>query len=451
MTLRNPETLDELYANRLDTAWDSLYQDIQRWQDAMGDTDGVITHHLQEFAKFSRHAYLALIPSQPSETGDQSSKQSNQINQSLGDNLDAQDFRAVVIGVLTAYWTLLRQVAAQRLPGSPYYTHVQQLDQLSIQYYYRLRQALPSDLQAQIVPCAPIVHLGDMSMLTIYNRQPLVLSVPLNAIDDNPNAQKSQAAIPHEIGHAIFLQIPKLLEELSNKLKEKQKGLSKQQQILAEMINYWLEEILADMIGTALASDAFLISAIWITATSEANVGLADQEHPPTVIRPFIHLKVLEYLEAHNQSTISQLKQTKSDYTNTLDDLRQQFIMKTVGNRLERQFKSIPVLTFITLDDVKNALEETVELLLKPSTDPDALQLAALDNQTIGDLLINCAQQTNVLISNNQLNYWGDLQAEDLRQFSLPISGNLETIFNTPMTISKRICDWLPFLPFCRR
>lgn len=430
--------LDAFYRDRLDTAWRSLRKDIvERWRNIDFGEDKVIAHHIQEFEKFSKSAYERLKSSPPS-------------------TLESEDFRAIVIGVLTAYWNLLRQVATQRLENSPYREDLKELDQLSIRDYHRLRTVLPQQLKGKVSTCAPIIHLGDISMLTIYNQQPLVLSTPINAIDrDDPNAERSRASISHEIAHAILIQVPEILDELNSHLSSIGENLSGLRKVLNNMIVGWLEEILADMIGTTLARDIFVVSAIWITATSETNVGLADDKHPPTVIRPFIHLKVLEHLEQldlyKSPAREEQIAQLKDSYNKKLENLSEQFMEQTVGNRLERQFKSIPALTFITLKDVKEALEETVILLLKSKGEQGSLPLKALDGETIGDLLTECAQHADIQPADNQRVPWGDIPTEDSENFILPLPGNLATIFHTPMTLSKGICDWLPFLPFCRR
>jgi hypothetical protein len=438
-----PETLNELYVDRLNTAWDSLKNDIERWKKIdFGEENKVIAHHIQEFSKFSQAVYEALI-----------SRRAN-------GNPESQDFRAIVIGVLTAHWTLLRQVATQRIEGSPYLNALQDLDKLAIRYFHVLRDILPDTLKEKVDPCAPAVYLGDISMLTIYNQKPLVLSMPFNAIDNDSNAKKSEAAISHEIAHAILLQVPEILDELNGYLSSKRQSLSERRRILDKMISGWLEEILADMIGTALAGNMFLLSAMWITATSEINVGSADVEHPPTVVRPFIHLKVLEHLDAvdmhKNPRRKAQITELQESYGKDLSVLRNQLITKIVGDRLDRQFKSIPALTFVTLKEVKNDLENLVIALLKSKEEENSLPLQALGGETIGDLLVKCARYIDSSTGqtiNNELIAWGDIQLQvgNPDGFILPISGNLATVFHTPMTLSKGFCDWLPFLPFCRR
>jgi hypothetical protein len=438
MILLNPENLRELYTDRLNTAWASLGKDIERWQNIVPE-ETIIAQHVNEFAKFRRNAYEALLKNNISVAGAAAG--------SAGE-IDVEDFRAIVIGVLTAHWTLLRQVAAQRVEGSPYRSSLEELDELAVEYYHRLRDALPGDIRQNVYQGAPIVHLGQIGMLTVFNQNvPLVLSIPYNAIDGNKNAQKSQYAIPHEAGHAILIQVPEILEELRERLSFNEQASTQRQQILSHMIVGWLEEILADMIGTALAGDNFVVSAIWITATSESHVGQADDIHPPTVIRPFIHLKVLEFLDQYEGSNkrAAQIGAIKDRYTASLQDLRHSYVKQTVGDRLSRQFKSFPGLSFITLEQVKQELLKTIEYLLEEET-----RLESLKGESIGNLLVKCTQPLSGP-PNNQHDKWGDIPKEELDQYALPIPVDLSPEFNTPLTVSKGFCDLLPFLPMCRR
>ena len=245
-------------------------------------------------------------------------------------------------------------------------------------------------------------------MITVFNQNvPLVLSVPYNAIDGDEGAKKSQLAIPHEIGHAVLLQLPEVLEEIRERLTSDERKLTKRQQVLSSMIAGWIAEIWADMAGTALAGSDFASSAIWITATSENNVGMADGRHPPTVVRPFIHLKILEYLDSQEKSMkrAPQIDEIKTIRAESTQDLRELFIAQTVGPRLSRQFRSIPALTFMTLEEVRDALEAVVTDLLAPTTKLDSLGC------TIGEFLVNCSNEPQITSSpKDELFNWGEIQ-----------------------------------------
>jgi hypothetical protein len=158
------------------------------------------------------------------------------------------------------------------------------------------------------------------------------------------------------------------------------------------------------------------------------------------------YLKVLEYLDEYESSSkrADQISEIKGRYTESLQNLRTQFIRHTVGDRLSRQFKSIPALTFITLDEVKQELLKTVEYLLNPET-----RLDSLKGGSIGDLLVKCAQPLHAE-PNNQHDHWGTIADGELDQYALAIPVNLSPGFHTPLTMSEGICDYLPFLPQCK-
>ena len=285
-------------------------------------------------------------------------------------------------------------------------------------------------------------------MITVFNQNvPLVLSVPYNAIDGDEGAKKSQLAIPHEIGHAVLLQLPGVLEEIRDRLTSSELTLTKRQQVLSSMITGWIAEIWADMVGTALAGNDFASSAIWITATSENNVGIADGRHPPTVVRPFIHLKVLEYLDSHEKSMkrAPQIDEIKTTFAESTQNLRKLFIAQTVGPRLNRQFRSIPALTFMTLEEVREALEAMVTDLLAPTARLDSL------GGTIGEFLVNCSSEPLVTsLPKDELFSWGEIPESELEQYALAMPTGAGADFHTPLVGTTGFCEYLPWLPFCR-
>ena len=88
-------------------------------------------------------------------------------------------------------------------------------------YYHRARNALPESVRPRVKASAPLIHLGNMSIITVFNQNvPLVLSIPYNSVDVDDSgmlteaAKKSRLAIPHETGHAILIQVPELAQEL---------------------------------------------------------------------------------------------------------------------------------------------------------------------------------------------------------------------------------------------
>jgi hypothetical protein len=471
------DTLDQIYRHRLDVAWKSLCEDIERWREAV--TDKVISHHIRQYQLYSQTVFAAFeeqikesalaLAEDPAHTGgdagaqDKSADTANRkiVHPIEGDTLDDTEFRALVIGLLSSRWALLRQVALQRTPGSPYLgkSNLPELDRLARDYYHRVRDVLPERLKSGdgrheylttntpttldginktggIAPFAPIVYLGSLAALTVFNRQvPLVLTLPMNAIDQKADPEKlSRLAIPHEIGHAILVQVPELREELQAKLltvleqDDADNGSTGRTRVLHRLLVSWLDEILADMLGCALADEAFFFSAIWILASAEEHLGLSDDEHPPALVRFFTHHMTLSFLnERHPEAAREAAIQELYEKTPSGEELRDRFLAKIVGNRLVRQFKSLPAVTFLTLFDVRKTLERAVDLMLRD----DRLRLEALDGLTIGDLLekvdANRAPQFK-----NKLTRWGKIPKEELKQFALDASSGLPPGFHTP-------------------
>ena len=77
------------YRNRLDAAWESLDQDVKRWQKIVpiGTT---IAHHINEFVNFKNSAYGALVPNYQKQVGAQPAGQTREAQSQV---LDVEDFR----------------------------------------------------------------------------------------------------------------------------------------------------------------------------------------------------------------------------------------------------------------------------------------------------------------------------------------------------------------------
>lgn len=119
-----------------------------------------------------------------------------------------------------------------------------------------------------LLKVAPLVYLGDAGELTVFNRRvPLMLSIPLSALPGSAQEEFAKMAIPHEVAHAIFAQVPEVIDEIKEKLRHdlltgaiasgSELELSQRDSVLYHMAIDWTEEICADLVGTALAGEQF--------------------------------------------------------------------------------------------------------------------------------------------------------------------------------------------------
>jgi hypothetical protein len=406
-----------LYENRIEIAWEGLLADVERWQDSLPE-GMTIRHHLGQFGIFCEQAHDCLLKAYQDGGWKHIGKQLT--------------FRSLVIGVLTSQWMLLRQVVSQRLTNSPYRKDLETFDQRTADYYHLLRQALPKDTREQLSPSPPLIYLGRLAELTLFSpKAPAVLSVPFGALDDDRSAN----AIPHEVGHAVFEQLSSFLPELKrqvlNFLADPQPN--RQQAALQEIVIDWLGEIVADLVGTALAGPAFAKSALWIAASSEDMVDVADKEHPVALIRPYVHLEALKYL-AKNPDF-------KKDHAAEIEDFEDD-VAKIVGTRLNRRFESIPALTVTSLKTTRDEMVKVVKLVLKT-------ELKVLDEKSLGEILIACCtgkpEDTGAALPE-----WGEISAEECQQFVLDLPDSLRLDYAMPVIPSLNICCVIPPLrPIC--
>lgn len=422
--LRNVNALTARYSERIDSAAETLLADIALWSApemqeslAANDPNGMMLHHIQQFQYFAVSAL---------ELFDEQSRYSTYSSEQA-------DFRALVVGMLSTRWSLLRQATIQRVGGSPYGKRICELDKKASTYYFRLRNALGNMAGAEkaksMRPFAPRVFLGRVANITIYNRTvPLVLGVPVGAAfqpmgqDDHINP--SELAMAHEIGHAFLLQLPGVLTDVQRQLEDQWNiSLAAQSQLhrsqaLRRMMVGWCEEVLADMIGTALAGPEFVESALSVMATPEGEIGLTDGVHPPAPVRPFIHIKVLEHLvdttprassdgswgspenrpdlvpqSAALPAKTSELRAEAEKYVGGSRPLELQARADRVRTQSEsifdphlgRQLRSLPTLAFVTLSDVQQQLEEMVNFVLTTATLRDLGE-----GKTFGEFLVDC-------------------------------------------------------------
>lgn len=427
-----------LYSDRLDVAWASLFDDINRWKAklALQPKNHLVHHHVCQFEEYIDRAYKALITD------------SSQVQQA--DSMEVLDFRALVIGVFTAQWLLLQNVAAQRIDGSPYQKGVDELDNLVIVYYARLYHVFTEKIAADkldnkyrqkpFATFAPLVYLGSVAQLAVFNQRiPLMLSIPLGALElpQNPEQIKNseeevaqiRMAIPHEVAHAIFAQVPELINEIKEKLKtELNEGrfdaksdaeeMSRRDHVLYEMAIEWTDEICADLIGTALAGELYAQSACWTMSGTTLTAGITDVTHPPAVLRPIIHLLALSTLMNKKVRFEKTLYYFKREITESGNQV-------SVDFSLDRRFRSVPALMFVRLETVSDILCHLVQRIL-------TLPLETLFNESLGALLPAIYQLQKAELPSEALPKWGEDPAIKDNEFVLDFPADLIPSYTTP-------------------
>lgn len=432
----------ELYNERIKAAKASLLNDVELWLSTelgstKADRSSMIRHHVKEFSLFIHGALKNF---------------EEQIGLDAND-WERADFRALVVGMLTTRWILLRETASQRVVGSPYCDKLNELDELTAGYYFCIRQVIKKlageEVVKQMLPFAPRICLGRLAEITIFNRNvPLILSVPLGAIFDEKNTSHlknpNRLAIAHEIGHAFLLQFPELIEQVKEQLQTQwvqSKGQEAPRRMitLRKMMLNWCEEILADMIGTAVAGPDFAESAFIVMATSEAIAGMTDGAHPPAPVRPFTHITVLDYIahvgtdvpeasaldeKARSLRVVVEKGLTDAQTMNlpvTVDQIKNR-ATNVFEAQLSRQFKSLSALAFVTLAMVRDELIDMIAKILNDIKPP-----VLGKEQNVGSFLVECYKTAKPTDSVEELVSWGTISPPS-DDFALEFSFRPETL-----------------------
>ena len=279
---------------------------------------------------------------------------------------------------------------------------------------------MPEEARKRVTVSSPLVYLGSIAEVTLFSRDaPSVLSVPFGALDDkHPFSREiSRDTIPHEVAHAVFNQLSDFIPELELKYLSSARTDDQQLQVLHGVIREWLNEMVADMAGTALAGPDFARSAIRIMALPDEAVGIADARHPAPFIRPYIHVATLEHLKV-------ELKVEEAKVRPLKDELDQ-----VCGDRMKARFESCPDLTVVTLETVKDEMIKAIEVI-------NNISLDALGGN-LGDILKNCTQgsPSAQLVPNQKerLPAWSESVGKG-DKFVLRLIGSLRPEHATPVS-----------------
>jgi hypothetical protein len=382
-----------LFTDRVNTAWSGLLADIEDWRVALPEETDT-KHHVSQFGSLCQQVHDRLVEAYQGggwESAD-----------------DRLVFESMITGVLTAQWALLRQVAHQRLPDNPYQQVLGELDRRAADDYSRLRQAVPKQVRDHLSPSPPLVYLGRLQEPSLFSpKAPSILSVPLGASRDN----RAKLAVSHGVVHAVLKQIPCFVPELG-RLATVSFGRPKQDRqraILVRTILGWLNQIVEDMIATALAGLDFARNALWINAIPESQAGITDERHPPSFIRPYVHLQALTYLAEERPGPDEELDAEIVALANDIET--------TFGQYASRRFESIPALAVMPLSTVRDEMIQVIEQAL------DA-KLKAFAGRSLGEVLIDCATGSPAS-EQIPLPGWGEISDEEFPQLDMGIPESL--------------------------
>jgi hypothetical protein len=343
---------NELLDLRIKSEHRGLFKDIELWKNSM-EEGTVIRHHIYQFELLCRLMLEQL-------------KESTTFRPERWSKMDPSTFRSLIISVLGGKWHLLRQVAEQHSASSPYLATLQDLDQFADGCYQRLYAVLKDMCHVEkLSRSSPLVYLGPIARLFLFDEQaPCLISAPFGAANDDDKNGKElcRETIPHEVGHAIFEQLPGLLDELRFKTETGlKKPKSKKIALIRSIILNWLEEMVADMTGTALDGRRFADSALQLNIMPDQMVGITDGYHPIPLLRSFVHGWVLKQIAPGSAAAFDEhLNLITADF-------------------IDRPFESLPAVITVTMREVKDEL-------LTIAAQVWNCKLKSLDRHTLGEV-----------------------------------------------------------------
>ncbi len=286
---------------------------------------------------------------------------------------DKPVFQTTLNGTFIALWARLRQMAAYRLSGSPYYQPLQALDALTADYYFRFRNALPGDLQNQVSASAPMLNVGSDETLRLPAKDaPVLLGVPPGIVQemngDTPGP--SVLALPRLVGQAIFEFIPYLLDELKQKISMNfaenppADPASRKKMLIQKRLLPTLQAIAADLAGTALGKFPFANSAAQQFVNVIPLIDITEDDKPLTILRPWVNYELLRLF--HDDPSFPE--PDKDSFRNELDQL-QTMLNQIDSGLMDIRYRTTIDLAYITLQEMKDALIDLTDLLLKTPLD----------------------------------------------------------------------------------
>jgi hypothetical protein len=376
---------------------------------------------------------------------------------------DREIFIAFLNGTLSSQWAILRQLALQRLEGSPYKNALESLDDRASACHFCLQDALAEPIKNAISNSPPMINLGFTANITMFSdNAPSVIGLPFGAVQEMmiaPGEKTAQGPLPenkhiivqgiaHEVSHSVFNSIPHFFCELKTKLNQRIAAMESDKVSTAKQILIWrhmmpwLNEMVADLSGTAFGSFEYATSARLVFASPFDDKDAPDPDHPITILRPWIHFWLLERLvkDAPEGACQPDPNKAKDDLEAVLD--------QSVRRFLNKRHQAITDLVIIRIKDVRDELEKFTNAILDEKLD-------ALGGEALYTVLLrlwkDLDRETKHPVSAIALYDWGDEKIKrGPDQFILKQTSPSTMEHSLPITwYNSFLCNQMHLKEFC--
>jgi len=369
---------EEIQLRRVNSEREGLLHDVEIWKGVL-PPDSMIRHHVEQFEQLCTGMFDRV----------------GSLYDQKRWKLDEPTFDSLVINVLGGKWVLLRQAVIQRTENSPYLKTLNDLDAIAEDCYQRLNTVLRNKCGLlDLSNSSPVSYLGPIARIFLFDEEaPCLISTPFGAANESNELGQElcRQTIPHEAAHAIFEQIPGLTDELRVKTASAlaTSKVGKRLRTIHPVMLNWLDEVIADMAGTALASLDFARSASVIMTMPEKTLGITDETHPIPLLRPFIHLWTLQKTSP----------ETAPEFEEILNAI-------VSNDQLDIPFESLPSIVSVSMREVRDELYKLVDLIWKTNLD-------TLNSHSLGEVFSAVAEMKVSKRLAQELPAWGELRKGD--------------------------------------
>lgn len=217
--------------------------------------------------------------------------------------------------------------------------------------------------------------ITESTVLTYFQKSPAIRMLPYApvaliglplTVQQVAFTYRDLLAIPHEVGHHVYWRRFNPTPYAKNVRDDVEEMLDKELHTLPDWIRSWKEEIFADIYSCLIAGPVSALAIQELMKGFPANQSVADHgAHPAPIIRPFVHIAVLEVVAASVEESVN-----KQRLTNAAQALRTEWNGWIHDRKLPLWFIPHGQPRPITLIEAESYLKKVVAAILNTTLKP---------------------------------------------------------------------------------